>query len=103
VSPSTILTGVRESKNAFRLLSPVGKLLIAFVSWNSKSVEFAYKCHRVEAKDNPDKSMPGTLIYPVNAIAFHQQWGTFATAGSDGTYAFWDKDKRQRLKSPFKV
>jgi len=25
--------------------------------------------------------------------------GTFATAGSDGTFNFWDKDSRQRLKS----
>ena len=25
--------------------------------------------------------------------------GTFATAGSDGTYNFWDKDSKQRLKA----
>ena len=24
--------------------------------------------------------------------------GTFSTAGSDGTYNFWDKDSKQRLK-----
>lgn len=27
----------------------------------------------------------------VNTMAFHPVHGTFATAGSDGTYNFWDK------------
>ncbi len=27
------------------------------------------------------------------------QFGTFVTAGSDGTYNFWDKDSKQRLKA----
>lgn len=48
---------------------------------------FTFKCHR----DNND-------IYAVNAIAFHPVFGTFATAGSDGAYTFWDKDSKQRLK-----
>lgn len=33
----------------------------------------------------------------VNSLAFHR-YGTFATAGSDGAYTFWDKDSKQRLK-----
>ena len=36
-------------------------------------------------------------MYSVNSIAFHK-YGTFATAGSDGNFHFWDKDSRQRLK-----
>lgn len=63
-------------------------------------MEFAYKCHRVDAKDAPDKT---SQIYAVNAISFHNRYGTFATAGADGSYAFWDKDKRQRLKPPTKL
>jgi len=39
----------------------------------------------------------------VNAIKFHQQHGTMATAGSDGTFAFWDKDKRKNLKTSFQM
>jgi mRNA export factor len=35
-------------------------------------------------------------------MAFHPQFGTFATAGSDGTYNFWDKDSKQRLKAQAK-
>ena len=37
-------------------------------------------------------------VYSVNSIAFHK-YGTFATAGSDGNFHFWDKDSRQRLKA----
>lgn len=44
-----------------------------------------------------------TQIYAVNSISFHNRYGTFATAGADGSYAFWDKDKRQRLKPPTKL
>jgi WD40 repeat protein len=28
---------------------------------------------------------------------FHEDHGTFATAGADGTFNFWDKDSKQRL------
>ena len=37
-----------------------------------------------------------TNIYAVNHIAFHH-YGTFATAGADGIFNFWDKDSKQRL------
>jgi WD40 repeat protein len=39
-----------------------------------------------------------TDIYAVNTIKFHPTHGTFATAGGDGTYNFWDKDSKQRLR-----
>eukprot|EP00501_MAST-03F_sp_TOSAG23-6_P000323 GSMAST32.ASY1.ANO1.330.1 assembled CDS len=51
------------------------------------SKSFAFKCHRQNAD-----------VYPVNSIAFHPQYGTFATAGADGCFNFWDKDSKQRLK-----
>lgn len=35
----------------------------------------------------------------VNDIAFHPVHGTVATVGSDGTFGFWDKDARTKLKS----
>lgn len=34
----------------------------------------------------------------MNAISFNRKHGTFCTAGSDGTFNFWDKDAKQRLK-----
>jgi mRNA export factor len=36
-------------------------------------------------------------VYSVNAISFNPL-GTFSTAGSDGTFHFWDKDAKHRLK-----
>jgi mRNA export factor len=41
-----------------------------------------------------------TDVFSVNAISFHPVYSaTFSTAGSDGTFAFWDKDARYRLKN----
>lgn len=35
----------------------------------------------------------------MNDIAFHPVHGTVATVGGDGTFGFWDKDARTKLKS----
>lgn len=81
---------------------------------------FSFKCHR---RDQSPTSKDQTLVYAVNAISFHQEHGTFSTAGkcmrpkytgpaltwqsrdsgSDGTINFWDKDSRTRLKSVFSI
>lgn len=58
----------------------------------SQEKNFTFKCHRLD-----------TEIYSVNAMAFHNTFGTFVTAGSDGTYNFWDKDSKQRLKAQAKA
>lgn len=39
-----------------------------------------------------------TNVHAVNDISFHPVHGTFSTAGSDGTFHFWDKDAKHRLK-----
>lgn len=51
---------------------------------------YAFKCHRrVEG---------GTeYIFPVNAIAFHPKFGTFATGGCDGVVNTWDGENKKRL------
>ena len=54
---------------------------------SNKQGEFTFKCQRDDS-----------LVYAVNSIAFHPIHGTFGTAGSDGTFCFWDKDSKQRLK-----
>lgn len=55
------------------------------------------QCHR---KDEPAPSK-SSAVYAVNDIKFHP-YGTFSTAGSDGTINFWDKESKTRLKSePF--
>ena len=64
-----------------------GRVAVQHVNKQDESKNFAFKCHR----ENND-------IYAVNCIAFHPTFGTFATTGSDGTFNFWDKEARQRLK-----
>ena len=75
-------------QSGFALGSIEGRVAIQYVQDHQASKNFAFKCHR----DNGNND-----IYPVNSIAFHK-YGTFATAGSDGTFHFWDKDSKQRLK-----
>ena len=62
---------------------------VANVYFASSQPNFAFKCHRDAASND---------VFAVNCIAFHPQHGTYATGGSDGHYAFWDNDSRQRLK-----
>ena len=52
--------------------------------------KYAFKCHRVK-EDGVEK------IYPVNAIAFHGIYSTFATGGSDGFVYIWDGFNKKRL------
>ncbi|KUJ24380.1 WD40 repeat-like protein [Mollisia scopiformis] len=60
---------------------------------------YTFKCHR-----NPSTTVQSTTdVYSVNCISTHPKWGTFSTAGSDGTYQFWDRDRKCRLKEYPKV
>jgi mRNA export factor len=56
------------------------------------SSNFSFKCHRDQPVNNT------VNVYAVNDISFHPVHGTFSTAGSDGTFHFWDKDAKHRLK-----
>jgi len=75
-------------KTGFALGSIEGRVAIHYIEEKDNSKNFAFKCHRV-----------GNDTYSVNVLEFHPKFGTFATAGSDGTLHFWDKDSRQRLKA----
>jgi len=48
--------------------------------------KYAFKCHR-----------RGDVAYPVNALAFHPIYGTFATGGCDGLVNIWDGGNKKRL------
>ncbi|CEG50231.1 mRNA export protein (contains WD40 repeats) [Plasmopara halstedii] len=73
--------------SGFAVGSVEGRCSIQYVEDKDKRNDFAFKCHR-----------DGSDIYPVSSIAFHP-FGTFATTGGDGTFCFWDKDARQKLKT----
>ncbi|GMN47114.1 hypothetical protein TIFTF001_016295 [Ficus carica] len=65
-----------------------GRVGVHHLDDSQQSKNFTFKCHR-----------DGTEIYSVNSLNFHPVHHTFATAGSDGAYNFWDKDSKQRLKA----
>lgn len=63
---------------------------------NSGRDDFAFRCHRDERKDRYETTAD---VYPINDIAFHPnpQYSTFALAGGDRRYSFWDLVSRSRL------
>ncbi|KAL4285738.1 hypothetical protein AHAS_Ahas19G0016200 [Arachis hypogaea] len=65
-----------------------GRVGVQHLDDAQQNKNFTFKCHR----ENNE-------IYSVNALNFHPVHHTFATAGSDGAFNFWDKDSKQRLKA----
>ncbi|KAH6856418.1 WD40-repeat-containing domain protein [Chaetomium sp. MPI-CAGE-AT-0009] len=64
-------------------------------SAESQARKYAFKCHRQAA---PDDEGGGDVVYPVNALAFHPLYGTFASGGGDGTVALWDAEAKRRMR-----
>lgn len=75
-------------KQGFLVGSIEGRVGVHHVEEAQQNKNFTFKCHR----DSND-------IYAVNSLNFHPVHQTFATAGSDGAFNFWDKDSKQRLKA----
>lgn len=108
----TTCISVYSDKDGFAIGSIEGRCAIRFVSeaQDGRS-SFAFKCHRLRASC-VCCACPGCLthalswasgsteVYPVNAIAWHPTYvHSFSTVGGDGTMAFWDKARKQRLKN----
>ncbi|KAL9224741.1 hypothetical protein vseg_000750 [Gypsophila vaccaria] len=75
-------------KQGFLVGSIEGRVGVHHLDESQPNKNFTFKCHR-----------EGNDIYSVNSLNFHPVHGTFATAGSDGAFNFWDKDSKQRLKA----
>lgn len=82
-------------REGFAIGSIEGRVAIHHVDAKDAHKNFAFKCHR-DTQDGRAGQASTCNIYAVNDIAFHNL-GTFATAGSDGVFNFWDKDSKQRL------
>ncbi len=80
----------------FAVGSIEGRCAIQYVEDKDANLNFSFKCHRETPSTGPNREV--SSVYAVNAISFHPQHGTFSTAGSDGTFHFWDKDAKHRLK-----
>ncbi|KAH8148181.1 uncharacterized protein LAJ45_07633 [Morchella importuna] len=79
----------------FAVGSIEGRCAIQYVDEKQSNMNFSFKCHREAPVGSP---MANVNVFSVNAISFHPTYGTFSTAGSDGTFHFWDKDAKHRLK-----
>ncbi|KAG8302930.1 Poly(A)+ RNA export protein rae1 [Homalodisca vitripennis] len=77
----------------YALGSVEGRVAIQYVNPTNPKENFTFKCHRSNGAQGGYQD-----IYAVNDIAFHPVHGTLATVGSDGTFSFWDKDARTKLK-----
>ncbi|XP_047339065.1 protein RAE1-like [Impatiens glandulifera] len=75
-------------QQGFLVGSIEGRVGVHHLDEAQQSKNFTFKCHR-----------EGNEIYAVNSLNFHPVHQTFATAGSDGAFNFWDKDSKQRLKA----
>lgn len=74
-----------------------GRCSIQYIDPNAASRQFSFKCHRQKAESA--RAGSETMdVFPVNAIAFHPVFGTFCTAGSDGSLHIWDKESKHRIK-----
>lgn len=80
------------NKQGFVLSSIEGRVAVEYFDMNPEiqRKKYAFKCHR-----NKDDSTE--LVYPVNAIAFHNAHNTFATGGSDSMVNIWDGFNKKRL------
>ncbi|CCX30750.1 WD40-repeat-containing domain protein [Pyronema domesticum] len=78
--------------SGFAIGSIEGRCAIQYVDDKNSGMNFSFKCHRETPSSGPQN------VFSVNAISFHPTFGTFSTAGSDGTFHFWDKDAKHRLK-----
>ncbi|TFK28177.1 polyA+ RNA export [Coprinopsis marcescibilis] len=84
------------SGGGYAVGSVEGRVAIHFIDDKNSQGNFSFRCHR---RDSVPNSKDQSLIYAVNAMAYHPVQGTLATAGSDGTMHFWDTEARTRLKS----
>eukprot|EP01095_Lingulamoeba_sp_RSL-Kostka_P002173 TRINITY_DN13061_c0_g1_i1.p1 TRINITY_DN13061_c0_g1~~TRINITY_DN13061_c0_g1_i1.p1 ORF type:complete len:355 (-),score=109.42 TRINITY_DN13061_c0_g1_i1:103-1167(-) len=76
----------------YALGSVEGRVAIEYFdpSQEVQSKKYAFKCHR-------SKNNGIDFVFPVNCIAFHQSYGTFATGGCDHIVNIWDGKNKKRI------
>ncbi|XP_034477304.1 mRNA export factor [Drosophila innubila] len=89
----SIFKDKKKTPTGYALGSIEGRVAIQYVNPVNPKDNFTFKCHRSTGTSGFQD------IYAVNDIAFHPVHGTLVTVGSDGTFSFWDKDARTKLKS----
>lgn len=82
-----------KTPSGYAVGSIEGRVAVQYVNQVAPKDNFQFKCHRVTGESGYQD------IFAVNEIAFHPVHGTLSTVGSDGTFNFWDKEARIRLKT----
>jgi cell cycle arrest protein BUB3 len=79
-------------REGYVLSSVEGRVAVEYFDQRAEAQakKYAFKCHRSSAAGKE-------TIFPVNAIAFHPVYGTFATGGCDGVVNVWDGANKKRL------
>jgi cell cycle arrest protein BUB3 len=82
------------NRQGYVLSSIEGRVAVEYLDPNPEiqKRKYAFKCHR-----NKESTSGIEVIYPVNAISFHNGYNTFATGGSDGYVNIWDGFNKKRL------
>ncbi|KAI0779210.1 WD40 repeat-like protein [Irpex lacteus] len=77
----------------FATASVEGRIAVEYFDPSPEAQEkkYAFKCHRQTINDVDH-------VWPVNSLAFHPIYNTFASAGSDGTVSIWDHKLKKRLR-----
>jgi mRNA export factor len=93
--PTTSIQCFADGKG-YAIGSIEGRCGIKYIDLSKNQInladDFCFKSHR-----NDDAS--GSKVYAVNGLSFNKQFNTFATFGQDGSYYFWNKDTKSKLKS----
>ncbi|TFK75097.1 WD40 repeat-like protein [Pluteus cervinus] len=84
------------NSGGFAVGSVEGRVAFQWIDEKDSGSNFSFKCHR---RDSVPNAKDQALVYAVNDISFHPVQGTFSTCGADGSFHFWDKDARMRIKS----
>jgi cell cycle arrest protein BUB3 len=84
---------IPNTNAGYATASVEGRIAVEYFDSSPASQEkkYAFKCHRQTIKDVDH-------VWPVNCLAFHPTYNTFASAGSDGTVSIWDHKVKKRLK-----
>jgi len=78
--------------DGYALASTEGRVAMEYFDPDAavQARKYAVKCHRANVRGVD-------TVYPVNALAFHPTYGTFASGGCDGFVNIWDGDNKKRL------
>lgn len=83
--------------SGFATSSIEGRIAVEYLAEDRNQDTYAFKCHRrpIQEEGN-DETIDA--VYPVNSLAWHPKYFTFASGGADGRVITWDAQKQRRIR-----